>query len=170
MARLARDPEVEALIDVYRADLIAAGHFAANEVTSPARAFLLRVGGAAGWSRLSVEEQWRVSQARESAVVMWMIAAGHVRPRPEFLVRGYQPIGKVSAWVHREFHERFMATAAGLGLLAEGGRVAVVGGRQGRDGRGRGAGQAHTREVRYGKRGADRCGQAIRRAFGADHV
>jgi site-specific recombinase XerD len=116
VARLARDPEVEALVDAYRADLIAAGHFAENEVTSPARAFLLRVGGAAGWSRLSVEEQWRVSQARESAVVMWMIAAGHVRPRPGFLARGYQPIGKVSAWVHREFHERFMATAAGLGF------------------------------------------------------
>jgi site-specific recombinase XerD len=116
VARLARVPEVEALIDAYRADLIAAGHFAGNEVTSPARAFLLRVGGAAGWSRLSVEEQWRVSQARESAVVMWMIAAGRVRPRPEFLVRGYQPIGKVSAWVHREFHERFMVTAAGLGF------------------------------------------------------
>jgi hypothetical protein len=45
VARLARDPEVEALIDAYRADLIAAGHFAENEVTSPARAFLLRVGG-----------------------------------------------------------------------------------------------------------------------------
>jgi len=116
VARLARDAEVEALIDAYRADLVAAGHFAENEVTSPARAFLLRVGGAAGWSRLSVEEQWQVSEARESAVVMWMIAAGHVRPRPEFLVRGYQPIGKVSAWVHREFHERFMETAAGLGF------------------------------------------------------
>jgi hypothetical protein len=116
MARLARDPDVEALIDAYRADLIAAGHFAANEVTSPARAFLLRVGGPPGWSCLSVQEQWRVSAARESAVVMWMIAAGHVRPRPEFLVRGYQPIGKVSAWVHREFHERFMQVAAGLGF------------------------------------------------------
>ena len=116
MARLPRDPEVEALIDVYRSHLIAAGHFAENEVTSPARAFLLRVGGATGWSRLSIEEQWRISQARESAVVMWMIAAGHVRPRPEFLVRGYQPIGKVSAWVHREFHERFMETAAAIGF------------------------------------------------------
>ena len=85
-------------------------------MTSPARAFFLRVGGATGWSRLSVEEQSRISQARESAVVMWMIAAGHVRPRPEFLVRGYRPIGKVSAWVHREFHERFMETAAAIGF------------------------------------------------------
>ncbi len=116
MARLPRDPEVEALIDAYRSDLIAAGHFAENEVTSPARAFFLRVGGATGWSRLSVEEQSRISQPRESAVVMWMIAAGHVRPRPEFLVRGHQPIGKVSAWVHREFHERFMETAAAIGF------------------------------------------------------
>lgn len=119
MARLPRDPEIEALIDDYRAQLQAAGHFAENEVTSPARALLLRVGGAAGWARLSVEEQWRISEARESAVVMWMVAAGDVRPRAEFVVRGYQPIGKVSAWVHREFHERFMATAAGLGFSAK---------------------------------------------------
>ena len=119
MARLARDPAVEALIDAYRTDLIAAGHFAQNEVTSPARAFLLRVGGAAGWSRLSVQEQWRVSQPRESAVVMWMIAAGHVRPRPEFLARGYQPLGKVAAWVHREFHDRFMQVAASIGFTAK---------------------------------------------------
>ena len=116
MARLARDPEVEALIAAYRADLVAAGHFAENEVTSPARAFLLRVGGAAGWSRLLVEEQRRICEPRESAVVMWMIAAGHVRPRPEFLVGGYQRLGQVAAWVHGDFHERFMATAAGLGF------------------------------------------------------
>lgn len=116
MARLARVPEVEAVIDAYRADLLAAGHFAENEVTSPARAFLLGVGGPAGWSRLSVQEQWRVCEPRESAVVMWMIAAGHVRPRPEFLVRSYQPLGKVSAWVHRAFHERFMQVAAELGF------------------------------------------------------
>jgi len=88
-------------------------------VTSPARAFLLRVGGAAGWSRLSVQEQHRIYEPREGAVVMWMIAAGHVRPTPEFLVRGYQPIGKVSAWVHRAFHERFMEVAAGLGFSAK---------------------------------------------------
>jgi site-specific recombinase XerD len=116
VARLPRDPQIEALIDAYRAELIAAGHFAENEVTSPARAFLLRVGGATGWSRLSVEEQQRICEPRESALVMWMIAAGHVRPQPEFLVRGYQRLGKVSAWVHREFHRRFMATAAGLGF------------------------------------------------------
>ena len=68
MARLARDPEVEALIDAYRADLIAAGHFAENEVTSPARAFLLRIGGPSGWSRLSLEQQFEVSRgARERA-------------------------------------------------------------------------------------------------------
>jgi site-specific recombinase XerD len=116
VARLARVPEVEAVIDAYHADLLAAGHFAENEVTSPARAFLLGVGGPVGWSRLSVQEQWRVCEPRESAVVMWMIAAGHVRPRPEFLVRSYQPLGKVSAWVHRAFHERFMQVAAELGF------------------------------------------------------
>jgi Phage integrase family len=56
VARLARDPEVEALIDAYRTDLVAAGHFAENEVTSPARAFLLRIGGPSGPA--SLREPW----------------------------------------------------------------------------------------------------------------
>jgi integrase len=112
---LPRDPEVEALIAAFRADLVATGQFAESEVISPARAFLLRVGGAVGWSRMPLEEQCKLAP-HESRVVMWMIAAGHVRPSPEFLVYSYQRIGQVSAWVHREFHERFMSRAAGIGF------------------------------------------------------
>ena len=119
MARLARDPEVETLICAYRNDLVAAGHFAENEVTSPARAFLLRVGGPAGWSRLSVEEQRRICEPRESALVMWMIAAGHVPATAEFLAGGHQRLGKVSAWVHRDFHRRFMQVADAIGFSAK---------------------------------------------------
>ena len=119
MARLARDPEVEALIDAYRADLLAAGHFAENEVTSPARAFLLRIGGPSGWSRLSVADQRRICEPRESALVMWMIAAGHLRATPEFLAGGHQRLGKVAAWVHSDFHRRFMQIADGIGFSAK---------------------------------------------------
>ena len=119
MARLARDPEVEALICAYCDDLVAAGHFAANEVTSPARAFLLRIGGPSGWSRLTLEQQLAVCEARESALVRWMITAGHVRPRPEFLARGYQRLGQVAAWVHGDFHRRFMQVAASIGFTAK---------------------------------------------------
>ena len=43
MSRLARDPQVEAVVAAYRVALEAAGQFAENEVTSPARSFLLRV-------------------------------------------------------------------------------------------------------------------------------
>jgi len=116
VARLARDPEIEALIDAYRDDLVAAGHFAENEVTSPARAFLLRIGGPAGWSWLSLEQQCAVSGARESALVMWMITAGYVRARPEFFARGYQRLGQVAAWVHCDFYRRFMQIAASIGF------------------------------------------------------
>ncbi len=116
MARLARDPGVGALIAAYRADLIAAGHFAENEVTSPARAFLLRIGGPAGWSRLSLEQQCAVSGAHESALVTWMITAGHLRATPEFLACGAQRLGRVAAWVHPEFHRRFMQVAADVGF------------------------------------------------------
>jgi site-specific recombinase XerD len=119
VARLARDPEVEALIDAYRADLTAAGHFAENEVTSPARAFLLGIGGPSGWSRLSLEQQLAVSEARESALVTWMITAGHIKPRPAFLARGYQRLGQVAAWVHPDFHQRFMQVAASIGFTAK---------------------------------------------------
>ena len=45
MPRLRRDPKVEALVDAYQTDLTAAGHFAENEVTSPARAFLAPEAG-----------------------------------------------------------------------------------------------------------------------------
>jgi site-specific recombinase XerD len=116
VARLARDPEVEALIAAYRADLIAAGHFAENEVTSPARAFLLRIGGPAGWSRLSLEQQCAVSGARESALVTWLVTAGHVPATPEFLACGCQRLGRVAAWVHAEFHQRFTQVAADVGF------------------------------------------------------
>ena len=64
MARLAGDPEVEALIHTYRAELIAAGHFAENEVTSLARALRPRIGGPAGWSQLTLEQQRAWSGAR----------------------------------------------------------------------------------------------------------
>ena len=56
MSRLSRDPEVEAIVAAYRADLEADGQYAKNAVTSPARAFLLRVG-LEGWSRMSLAEQ-----------------------------------------------------------------------------------------------------------------
>jgi hypothetical protein len=56
VSRLARDPEVEALVAAYRTDLEAAGQFAENEVTSPARSFLLRVG-VDGWAALLLEQQ-----------------------------------------------------------------------------------------------------------------
>ncbi|MBW0011415.1 MAG: hypothetical protein JO063_15115 [Pseudonocardiales bacterium] len=56
MSRLRRDPQVEALVAAYRAGLESAGQFAENEVTSPARSFLLRVG-MDGWADLSLEQQ-----------------------------------------------------------------------------------------------------------------
>jgi hypothetical protein len=55
VSRLPRDPRVEALVAAYRAELEADGQYAGEEVTSPAGAFLLRVG-VAGWAGLSLEQ------------------------------------------------------------------------------------------------------------------
>ncbi len=117
MSRLLdRDPEVERLIAAFRADLVVTGQFAESEVISPARAFLLGVGGASGWSQLPLEEQSRWLKGRESRVVLWMMVAGHTPARPELLVSGHQRIGKVAAWVHRDFHRRFMEVADDIGF------------------------------------------------------
>jgi integrase len=112
---LPRDPEVETMIAAFHADLVATGQFAESEVISPARAFLLRIGGATGWSRMSFEEQCSIS-TRDTRLVLWLITAGHVRATPEYLARSNVHIGQIAAWVHREFHQRFVATAGQLGF------------------------------------------------------
>ena len=114
MSRLARDPQVEALVAAYRADLEAAGQLAENEVTSPARSFLLRVG-ADGWADLPLDQQLAV-RGHDRRLVAWPIVTGRMRPTAEYLIASKLRIGKVARWVHREFHERFMRVAAGLGF------------------------------------------------------
>jgi hypothetical protein len=118
MARLRRDPEVEALIASYRADLVAAGQFAGNPMISPARSLLLRVGGVEGFSRLSLAEQCSISE-HESRLVTWLIVTGRLLASAEYLVASRLRAGRVAAWVHREFHDRFMRTAAELGFAAK---------------------------------------------------
>lgn len=109
MARLLeRDPEVERLIAAFHAELVATGQFAESEVISPARAFLLRIGGAAGFERLTFEAQCQIS-TRDTRVVLWLITSGHARATPEYLARSDVHIGQIAAWVHREFHQRFVA-------------------------------------------------------------
>jgi integrase len=114
VSRLKRDSQVEALVAAYRADLEAAGQYAENEVTSPARSFLLRVG-VEGWARLSLAEQLATS-GHDRRLVAWLIVTGRLQPTPEYLVASKLRVGKVAARVHREFHERFLQTAAELGF------------------------------------------------------
>jgi hypothetical protein len=114
VSRLRRDPQVEAVVAAYRADLEAAGQFAENEATSPARAFLLRVGANA-WADLPLEQQLAV-RGHDRRLLAWLIVTGRVRPTAEYLIASKLRVGKVAMWVHREFHERFMRVAAGLGF------------------------------------------------------
>jgi hypothetical protein len=109
-----RDPRVEALAAAYRADLEAAGQYAKKEVTSPARSFLTRVG-VEGWARLSLAEQLATS-GHDRRLVAWLIVTGRLRPTPEYLVASKLRVGKVAARVYREFHGRFLQTAAELGF------------------------------------------------------
>jgi integrase len=114
VSRLERDPQVEALVAAYRADLEDAGQYAKKEVTSPARSFLLRVG-VEGWARLSLDEQLATS-GHDRRLVAWLIVTGRVRPTPEYLVASKLRVGQVATGVYREFHGRFLATAGELGF------------------------------------------------------
>jgi len=114
MSRDRRDPQVEALVAAYRADLEAAGQYAKNPVTSPARAFLTRVG-VEGWSRMSLDEQLAIS-GDDRRLVAWLVVTGRLRPTPEYLVASKLRVGQVTGRVYREFQGRFLATAAELGF------------------------------------------------------
>ena len=114
MSRLARDPHVEQLVCAYRADLEAAGMFAENEVTSPARSFLLRVG-VDGWSKMTLDQQLAV-WGHDRRLLAWLIVTGRVFPTADYLVASKLRVGKVAAGVYREFHGRFVQVAAGLGF------------------------------------------------------
>jgi hypothetical protein len=110
----ARRADVEALVAAYRADLIAAGMFAENPVTSVARMFFTRVG-VDGWARLSLAEQCALP-LKDRRVVGWLIVTGRVRPSPDYLVACRPYLGEVAAHHHRAFYERFRDTSAELGF------------------------------------------------------
>jgi integrase len=105
---------VEELVAAYRADLAAAGMFAAHPVTSVARTFLTRVG-VDGWARLPLTQQCALP-LKDRRVVGWLIVTGRVRPSPDYLVACRPYLGEVAAHHHRTFHARFSARSTELGF------------------------------------------------------
>ena len=109
-----RRADVEELVAAYRADLAAAGMFAAHPVTSVARTFFTRLG-VDGWARLSLAQQCALP-LKDRRVVGWLIVTGRVRPTPDYLVACRPYLGEVAARHHRAFHARFSARSAELGF------------------------------------------------------
>jgi integrase len=109
-----RRADVEELVAAYRADLVAAGMFAAHPVTSVARMFFIRVG-VDGWARLPLAQQCALP-LKDRRVVGWLIVTGRVRPSPDYLVACRPYLGEVAAHHHRGFHARFSARSAELGF------------------------------------------------------
>jgi len=107
-------PEVEDLVDAYRADLVDDGMYAGHPVTSVARMFFTRLG-AEGWSDLSLADQCSLP-AKERRVASWLIVTGRVRPSADYLVACRPYLGDVASHHHRHFYERFAATCAELGF------------------------------------------------------
>lgn len=107
-------PGVEALVDAYRDSLVAAGMFAANPVTSVARAFFARIGPD-GWNRLSLAEQCALSH-KDRRVVGWLIVTGRLAGSADYLTRSRLEVGDIASRCHPEFFSRFSTTAAELGF------------------------------------------------------
>jgi len=110
----ARTLNVEDLVAAYRADLVAAGLFAGNPVTSVARTFFTRLGAEA-WARLPLETQ-RATPVKDRRVLGWLMVTGRLRPSPDYLVTLRPRLGEVAAHHHSAFHEQFRATSADLGF------------------------------------------------------
>ena len=107
-------PEVEALVDAYRDSLIAAGMFAANPVTSVARAFFTRIG-IDGWERLSLAEQC-AQPLKNRRVIGWLMVTGRLAGSGEYLVASRLNVGDMAARHHLEFFTRFCDMARELGF------------------------------------------------------
>lgn len=88
--------------------------FAENEVTSPARSFLMRVGPD-GFLAMTLDQQLAV-WGHDRRLVAWLIVTGRVRPTAEYLVASKLRVGRVAAGIYREFHGRFLEVAGELGF------------------------------------------------------
>ena len=95
----ARRADVEALVGAYRADLLAAGMFADNPVTSVARTFFTGIG-VEGWVRLPLGEQCALP-LKDRRVVGWLIVTGRVRPSSDYLVACRPYLGEVADTIIR---------------------------------------------------------------------
>jgi len=109
-----RRPEVEELVDAYRADLVAARMFSDNPVTSVARSFFARVGPE-GWARMPLAEQCGLP-LKERRVVGWLIVTGRVRPSADYLVACRPYLGDVAGQHHRAFRDRFVTASTQMGF------------------------------------------------------
>ncbi len=115
MSRLARDPHVEALVCAYRTDLERSGMFAENEVISPARSFLLRVG-LNGFSAMGLDQQLAVS-GHDRRLVAWLIVTGRVRPTAEYLIASKLRVGKVAAGIYESSTNGSLRSQPGWGSI-----------------------------------------------------
>jgi site-specific recombinase XerD len=108
------NPGVEALVDVYRESLVAAGLFSANPVTSVARSFFARIGSD-GWDRLSLTEQCALTN-KDRRVVGWLMVTGRLSGSADYLTRSRLAVGEMAGRYHPEFFALFSSTAAELGF------------------------------------------------------
>jgi site-specific recombinase XerD len=113
-ARLAVSPEAEELVDVFGAELVAAGLTAWPSTMGGARAFCARYTSPERFSAACVEDQLRLP-AHLRQFACWLMVTGRMKVSAEYLARADLRLGTVAAHYHVELHARLAATAALLG-------------------------------------------------------
>lgn len=107
-------PEVEELVEAFRADLVAAGMSTRHPILSYARSFLTRIG-VAGWAALTLEQQCAIP-LKDRRIAGWLMVTGRLRPSADYLVLGRPYVGEIAARHHRDFHTRYTTISTELGF------------------------------------------------------
>lgn len=116
-AALTLTDEDRQLVADYKASLRQAGMSTIPTKLWPAKAFCARVGGIAGWSALTVDEQ-RNADRRIRSFVNWLIVTGRIVPSAEYVVATAPQLGRSAARLFPAIHALIAETATDLGYSA----------------------------------------------------
>lgn len=113
-ARLELTPHAEDLVDVFAAELSAAGSKPWPSTLGGARAFCARYTTPAAFSAIPVEEQLRLPAAQRQ-FACWLMVTARMSVSAQYLARADQRLGAVAARYYPALRASFGVTAATLG-------------------------------------------------------
>jgi site-specific recombinase XerD len=111
--RLPLSADQETLVAEYERDRRQARSSVVPAFITAARTFCYHTG-LENWAGLGWQRQTQLS-LHQRAFVGWLVVTGRMAATADYLVMVRGHLGELAARYHRELHERFVSTAAGLG-------------------------------------------------------